>query len=280
MNLRPDLSKPLRIAWAAFAGVALICLVVLWWLSDVGDLPQQVASAEAEMHSLAGAVDMQKRIEEQRAANETLTLTIERLKGATGLIVSAPFLVPAGTPQPGQYFNEQLAVVQDFCRPKAYGRGITYQEKLGFDKKAQVPRDEEAPYLLTMLQLTRKSADIILSTPSPVQSFTIIQPSKQAVLTGPAGRPPLLREYPLRLEVRGSLTDLMWILHRLAQREGDTDYPLIVRSWRIDSKNSNPDDAIQQLDAVYEVAAMQFLTPDERTNAAKKATASPGGRGL
>jgi hypothetical protein len=269
MNLRPDLSKPLLVAWAVFGGVLLLCGGIIWWLADDGDLPTRVTSAEAEMRRLSGPVDLAKRIVAQEQANQTLVATIERLKADTGLTVAAPFLVPANHPQPGQYFNEQLAAVQDFCRPKAQGRSIAYQERLGFENTAKVPRDEDAPYLLTMLQLTRKAADIVLSTPTPVQSFRISQPLKQAVLTGPVGRPPLLKELPLRLDVRGSLADLLWILHHLAQREQQGDYPLIVRSWRIDSKNINPDDGIQQLDAVFEVAAMQFLTKDEREAAAK-----------
>lgn len=273
MNLRPDLRQPLLIAWLAFAGVLLLCAAALWWLSDAGETPQQLETAAAERDGLAGAVDLAKRISEQKQANDTLRQTIKALKDASTFTAVPPFKVPSGTPQPGQYFNEQLAAVQDFCRPKAQNRSIEYQERLGFENTAKVPTDEAAPYLLAMLQLTRKAADIILSTPTPVQSFKITQPLKKAAVTGPVGRPALLREYALRLEVRGSLQDLLWILHRLAQREGDGDYPLIVRRLTIDSKNLNPDDGIQQLSAVFEVAAMEFLSDDERA-AAGKAPAS------
>lgn len=273
MNLRPDLRKPLLIGWAVLAGAVLLCGAVLLWLGDEGDLPTQLTAAEADQRKLAGPVDLAKRIAEQEQANTTLVQTIEHLKAETGLVVTAPFLVPPGHPQPGQYFNEQIAAVQDYCRPKAQGRSIAYQERLGFENTAKVPRDEDAPYLLTMLQLTRKAADVILSTPTPVQSFKITQPLKQAMVTGPTGRPPLLREYPLRLEVRGSLTDLLWILHRLANRDGAGDYPLIVRKWTIDSRNYTPENEIQQLDAVYEIAAMQFLTPTERAAKPGAATA-------
>jgi hypothetical protein len=281
MNLRPDLRKPLLIGWGILAGVVVVCLAVLWWLGDEGELPNQLTAAETDLQKLAGKVDLAQRISEQEKANATLVQTIERLKAETGLVVTAPFLVPPGHPQPGQYFNEQIAAVQDFCRPKAQGRSIAYQERLGFENTAKVPRDEDAPYLLTMLQLTRKAADVILSTPTPVESFRITQPLKQPMTTGPAGRPPLLREYPLRLEVRGKLTDLLWILHHLANREGPGDYPLIVRKWTIDSKNLSPTEKIQQLDAVYEIAAMQFLSPAERTAPKPGAgAASTPGKGL
>lgn len=281
MNLRPDLRQSLLVAWAVFAGALLVCALVVWWMSDSGELPQQLAAAEKERRELEGNIDLAKRIVEQKHANDTLAQTIAALKVSSRFAPESPFKVPANHPQPGQYFNEQLAAVQDYCRPKAAGRSIGYQENLGFPKTAKVHKDEEAPYLLAMLQLTRKAADVILSTPSPVQSFQITQPQKQAIVTGPTGRPPLLREYVLTLMVRGSLSDLLWILHRLAQKDEDSDYPLIVRRITIESKNINPKDDIQQLDAVFEVAAMEFLTDEERAAAAKANLGrATSGRGL
>ena len=279
MNLRPDLRKPLLSAWLTLGGVTVVCLGLAYWLSDAGDVPQQIETAATEQNKLKGAIDLQQRIGQQKQANENLHKTIDQLKTATGFAPVAPFIVPPNTPQPGQYFNEQLAAVQDFCRPKAFSKSIVYQERLGFENTAKVPRDEDAPYLLAMLQLTRKAADIILSTPTPVEKFQITQPSRTSILTGPAGRPPLLREYPLRLEVRASLTDLLWILHTLAKSDSAGDYPLIVRGWRIDSKNINPKDEVQQLDAIFEVAAMRFLSDEERTAVGKNPTPTTG-RGL
>ena len=278
MNLRPDLRSSLLTAWAVFAGALLICGLVIWWMSDSGELPEQLTAAEKEHSQLDGNVDLAKRIVEQKQANDTLSQTITVLKASSRFTPESPFKVPANHPQAGQYFNEQLAAVQDYCRPKAAGRSIGYQENLGFEKTAKVHKDEDAPYLLAMLQMTRKAADVILSTPTPVQSFQITQPQKQATITGPAGRPPLLREYVLTLNVRGSLSDLLWILHRLAQKEEESDYPLIVRRVTIDSKNINPKDDIQQLDAVFEVAAMEFLSEEERA-AAAKANAGRSGNG-
>ena len=279
MNLRPDLRKPLLHAWLTLGGMTAVCLGCVYWLSDAGEVPQQIETAAAEQLKLKGTVDLQRRITQQKDANENLHKTVVQLKAATGFVPISPFIVPPNTPQPGQYFNEQLAAVQDFCRPKAFSKSIVYQERLGFENTAKVPRDEDAPYLLAMLQLTRKAADIILSTPTPVEKFQITQPSRTSILTGPTGRPPLLREYPLRLEVRASLTDLLWILHTLAKSDSAGDYPLVVRGWRIDSKNINPKDEIQQLDAVFEVAAMRFLTDEERATIGKNPTPTTG-RGL
>ncbi len=273
MNLRPDLRQPLLLAWSVFAGAMIICALALWWLSDVKQSSEQLESALAEHAKLTGMVDLANRITEQAAANKKLNETIEGLKKNTGFKLEKSFEVPAGTLQPGRYFIEQFAAVHDFCRDLAEHRSIEFQERLGFETTAKVPSDDAAPYLLAMLHLTRKAASIVLSTPSPVLRFKISQPSKTSTITGPAGRPPLLREYTLKLEVRGNLKDLLWILHRLAQKEGAADYPLIVRRVTIDSKNLNPDQGIQQLDATFEIAAMQFLHDDERIALTKGAIA-------
>jgi hypothetical protein len=117
---------------------------------------------------------------------------------------------------------------------------------------------------MTMLQLTEKAVGIVLAANEPpLESFAITH--ERAVETGPAGRPVLLREYPLTLKVRGSLKDILWILHRLSQFEADgKDYPLILRGLVIQSENAKPKDNIQHLDAVFQLAGMQFLTPEER----------------
>ncbi len=67
--------------------------------------------------------------------------------------------------------------------------------------------------------------------------------------------------------MRGSLRDLMWIQHALSLSEenGAHTYPLILQSWEIVSENAKPKDHINQLDAVFRVAGMQFLTPEERS---------------
>jgi hypothetical protein len=260
-----------------------VCALVLLWFADPGDQPQQIEQARSEHHRLAGEVDLAKRLDGQKDANATLLRTIDELKSATGMQVRSPYLVPANHPQPGQYFNEQLASVQDYLRPKAQGRSIQYKERLGFPKppNGTVPPDDQAPHLLTMLLLTRSVADIVLSTPTPVQSFDITQPFRNAITTGPADRPALLREYALNVKVVGSLRDLLWILHQFAQRTEERDFPLIVRGLTIDSQNLKPSDEIQQLTATFEVAAMQFLTPEERSAPAATTPARSGsGRGL
>ena len=171
--------------------------------------------------------------------------------------------------------------MQDRLRGKARDRSIAYQERLGFERVIAVPKAEDAPYLLTMLMLTEKAASALIETPAdlrPVERFAITQPAKEPQVTGPVGRPPLLREYPLAISVRATLPTLLWIVHRLAQDEGDRDYPLIVRKLEINTPNQESKDNINPLDAVIEVAGMRFLDAAERTAApATKAKAGLGG---
>lgn len=268
MSLRPDVRLPMLKAWSALGATVVVCAGILWWLSDPGDLPDQLDKAKKA--AITGKVDLTVRITDSKAAVKHLEGTIEALKKASGFIPASEFTVPTNHPQPGQFFNERKAAVEDHLRELSHKRSLAYPG-LGFDTTSKVPKNEDAPYLLAMLQLTDKAGSIILSTPTAIQSYRISQPIKYAEITGPDGRPPLLKEYALKLEVRGSLTDLLWIFHALAQVEKSGDYPLVIRRFTIDSKNAKPTDGIQQHDAVYEVAAMSFLSPEDRT----KAVATP-----
>ena len=276
MILRPDVRTPVLKAWGVFAAALVVTGGIIAWLADTGDLPEQQTSAESKGKSISGPIDLAQRITEARAANTHLASTIETLKKGVGFTVVSPYVVPPGERQPGQYFNEKLLAVQDHLRTMARERSVTYQERLGFELTAAVPKDEDAPYLLTMLQLTEKLGTIVLKTPTPVLKFTIRQPEKSAIVTGPADRPPLLKEYPLTLEVRAGLKDILWILHQLAQTDGPAGYPLTVRRFKITSANANPKDEIQQLDAEIEVAGLQFLSETERTSTPVR----PSNRGL
>ncbi len=281
MNLGRELARRQRIRWAVLGGIALLCAGALWWFSDDGGLGEARAKAEEERRALDGPVVLEKRIREQEEANRHLRDTIEALKAGCGFSLAAEYRVPAGHPQPGQYFNERMLAVQDRLRAKASERRVQYQERLGFERTARVPTAAETPYLLAMLQVTDKAGGVILDIPEsakipPVERFAITQPERTAVETGAAGRPPLLREYVLRIELRAQLRTILWVLHRLAHVENDSDYPLILRNLRIDGRNFQETAEVQSLDAVIEVAAMQFLTPEERTAVGRSARPGTG----
>lgn len=270
MNVDRELMRGLRLHWAVLGGLVLVSGLVLWWLADDGGRGEALAGAQGELAKLGGTVVLEQRLREQREANEHLRATIETLKARCGFRLAELYKVPAGIPQPGMYFIERMLAVQDALRPKAQARSVQYQERLGFERTAKVPGVAETPYLLAMLQITEKAAGIVLDNPGevpPVERFAITQPEKGPVDTGTVGRPPLLREYPLRIELRAKLPTVLWILHRLAQVDGPDDFPLILRNLRIDGRNFQENTEVQSLDAVIEVAAMQFLSPEERRTA-------------
>ncbi len=57
-------------------------------------------------------------------------------------------------------------------RQKAQPQSVQYDENVGFPDETVVPPDSEAPYLMTMLQLTERVVNIVLSSEhAPVESF-------------------------------------------------------------------------------------------------------------
>ena len=267
MSLRPDLRKPMRSAWLALAGTTVVLALVVLFLADRGDLPKTLAKAERDHLQRGGGQTLSERISQSKAINDRLATTIEGLKRDTGFTVHSPFLVPVDDRQPGQYFKGQLFKVMDSVREVAARRSIAFDERdrLGFGVKKEVPDDREAQDLLTMLQLVDKCARVVLGTPTPIEKFDIDLPTdRKPVLTGPSERPPLLREYPFTLKVSASLPNLLAVLHALATVNGEDDFPLIVRSLSISSRNLRETSSVYILDAVIDLAGMQFLSVDER----------------
>ncbi len=261
--MRPVVQKETVTGWAVLGGTLLVCLLALWLVSDGGELAGQVAAAQSSLPP-SGKEELRTRVERQREANQNLHLTIEKLKKDASFDIEEPFQIPKDNKQPGYFFKQRFVEVRQGLRLKAEARKIVYDENIGFGADPAVPKDEFALYLMTMLQLTEKVVGIALDTPSPLESLTISHGKE--IETGPESRPALLREFPLKLNVRGSLKDILWILHRLSQVEpGGKDYPVILRGMLIESENVKPRDDVQQLTAEFELAGMRFLTEEERS---------------
>ena len=265
--MMPDMKKEAQTGWLVLAGAAVVVLCTLWFISDGGTLAEQAEQAHAGL-ATGGSEDMQVHVERQVEANHALRTTIEELKGDTDFILAEEFVIKPDDKQPGYFFKRKFVEVRERLRDKAEAKRIAYEPNIGFGADPAVPDDRQAPYLMTMLQLTEKLVAIALDTPIPLESLAVSHGA--AIDTGPESRPVLLREYPLRLEVRGGLKDILWILHRVSQVEKPTadgkrrDYPLILRGFSIKSENAKPKDDISQLDAVFELAAMRFITEEER----------------
>jgi len=263
-----DVKRESRWGWSALGAVAAIGGIALLIITDWGESGRLLDTARSAKKD--GPVAMREQVASQEKANRELTDTIRKLKEQASFQLQDKYLVK-GNPQPGYFFVTVRGPVIEKLKKRAEARGIDYDEWIGFgagknqppDKA--VPDDKDADFLLKMLQLTEKAVNIGLSTPSPLERLLVTHADKEEE-TGPDQRPPLLREYALTLDVRGSLKDILWILHRLSlyERGGAKDFPLILRGLTISGENATPKDDIQQLDAVFEIAGMQFIPDEER----------------
>jgi hypothetical protein len=265
--MMPDVKKEEQTGWLVLAGTAVVVLIALWFISDGGELADAAEQARSGL-AVGGREDMAVHVERQVEANEELRKTIEQLKGQTDFVLAEEFVIRAEERQPGYFFKRKFVEVRERLRDKAEARKISYDQNIGFGADPAVPPDDQAPYLLTMLQLTEKIVGIAFDSERPLESLSVSH--GPAVDTGPDTRPVLVREYPLKLEVRGGLKDILGILHRISQidppgKDGKrSDYPLILRGFSIKSENTSAKDDIQQLDAVFDLAAMRFITEAER----------------
>ena len=280
--MTPDISSPQRAGIAAMAAAILAAGGMCWYMwSDQPVVDERLETARAAAAKITGKEPLRERVDRQRIANTELRANLAELKRQSGFTTSESFRVPPGEREPGAFYLKRFVNVRQGLRDKADARRIDRDERLGFPADDRAPPDADAQPLLDMLELTEKALSVVLEAPDPVEWFKIAHDRPE--LTGPANRPPLLREYPLTLEVRGSLKTILWILHRYGQR-AEGDYPLILRGLKIESDNTKSKDDIQQLEATFQLAAMTFVSDEERgIKAAVKAVSgggvSAGGRG-
>ena len=303
--MRPDITEDMRIGWIALGVAVVIVVIAFFVMHDGGQALKAVTTAEKKYKQNKGNADypLLEQIQLQREANEQLAQNIHVLKTAVGIKPVRPFALPPNyTKQKGLYFRLVYDIVVEYLNNRARFKRIDpYSTNLGFTfADGQVISEEQAEEELIRLQLTVRAMLLALSTPDRLQEITIEH--SPIVLTGPVKRPPLLREYPFTLRVRGSLKDILWLLHQYASDTVPIDtvgdwnklvtqvqrnmgrkiepttskdhFPLILRGLRINSENSEPLDDVTQLDAEFELAGMEFLSDDERETAGSGA----GGR--
>lgn len=283
--MRPDVSRECKQGWIVL-GVAGVMALILGWIAwDDGGLSEQLESERAKLP--AGSTRLADQVKRSREANQNLRATIDELKRQVGFSLEKAFEVnedPMFKQQPGYYFVTKRNSICARLRKRAEQKGIgEFEEYAGFGKGIHQPpddtppKDEDAPDLLRTLQLTDKLVSTCLETPTPLQKLIVLpHGAVKPVAVAPPGRPPLFKEYPVKLQVRGALGDILWILHRLSPgRDADqADYPLILKSLKITSLNISPIQFIPQLDLELTVAGMHFLSDVERDAAGK----TTGGR--
>lgn len=317
--MRPDLSREQRIGWSVCGGAIAVAVGLVLWANDWGDSHATLDKERTAIERENAGQPLNRLIARQRQANDALRQTIDRLKTQNGFAIEPVFQVPGSDPtyarQPGKYFYDVLFPATEKLDERRKAIGIVeYDRYLGFGTGPNVPPNRDVPpdanatYLLTMLQLRLKAAVIALQIEPPLDRIAFDQvqvpPSLKQLETGPENRPPLLREWPMTLSVRGSLRSITQLLYRLSQfpsadatptpapwlrdrnalldelgklgtREFQfTAYPLVTTGFAINSKNRTAKDRSQQLDATFQLAGMQFIADAERGPAA-----APSGRG-
>ncbi len=293
--MRPDTTQDMKVGWISIAVVAAICLLAYFIVSDGGKSAKAVESAlrTYEKHKGEEQYPLMKEIRRQSEANEELARNIESLKNAVGIKPVRPFALPSNfTKQKGLYFRLVFDIAVEYLNDKArFKRVQEYSTSLGFEfRDGQIIEEDQAKEELIRLQLIVRAMLLALSTPDRLQEISIVQ--RKIVVTGPESRPPLLREYPFVLKVRGSLKDILWLMHQYSADTVPMDtvddwnklvthvqsnmkraiepttskdhFPLILRGLKINSENSEPLDNVQQLEAEFELAGMEFLSDAER----------------
>jgi hypothetical protein len=269
-----DISKQVLQGWLVL-GAAVICSLI--GLSVVWDGGASAAQVQAEKDALnGGPEDLAEQVQLARAANARLAETIASLKQGVGFNTEEAYQIasdPEFQRQPEYFFVTKRNAILARLLKRARERGGEYEEYGGFGlgqhrpPPETLPAPEEAIDLLRMLQITEKAVSICLETPTPLEKLLVVPHGKvKPIDVAAPGRAPLLQEYRLTLNLRGSLHDLLWIVHRLSpgrEAAGD-EYPLILKDLKITSDNRSPVEDVQQLDCEITVAGMRFLSDEER----------------
>lgn len=293
--MRPDVSRDLKTGWISIGVASLLAAIGFAIVSDGGTSATQLKKARATYESNKGDTSYRllDQIDAQRQTNEALAENIAELKYAVGIKPIRPFALQSNfREQKGYYHRRLFDIAREYLGERARNMRISkYDNMLGFDfPEGKLVSEEQASEELIRLQLTVRAILLALSTPDRLQEISIEH--GHIIETGPVSRPPLLREYPFTIKVKGSLKDILWLLHQYASDQVQDDtvddwnklvtyvqrnlkrnieptrredhFPLILTGLNINSENSEPLDQIEQLEAEFELAGMQFLSPEER----------------
>ncbi len=315
MTLYPDQQKEMRISWLLLAAITIIGPLILWLVfSGEGVDSKKLKTLERtyKQRQSASPDVLRDQIVRQQEANRQLLANIEDVKKAVGIKKVAPYVVPNVSPyrnDPGSYFNKIYSAIKGELNRMAEGnRLVSYDAKLGYNTEQKSLSKDIVAGELVRLQLITKAVFLALSADKNIQVEQITH--GEIIETGPESRLPLLREYPFRLELRGELKELSWVLHQLEVQQPDekfiralgsfqqsiqskarlemSDYtaedhfPLIVRGWSIENDGKKKGDEFTQLKVILDLAGMEFLEPEERGMATHSTSAQPtyGSQGM
>lgn len=224
--MRPRLDNEVKLNWIILAAVVVIGAGALAWFADWGAGAEQVDEERRRYNNRVGDLLYSEQLNRMRARNDDLSNYLLELQQQVGIREVPPFLMPPDDVKPGLYFTVVYSQIWSVLQQRANRFSVaSYDYQIGFGHLGGRPpaSREEVRYYLTMLQLITKAVYLGLSTPDKtVQHLAIngVDPANRRV-TGPAGRPPLLIEYPFELQVHASLKDILWLLHQLSDDQLD-----------------------------------------------------------
>lgn len=273
-----DAAAQARQGWLVLAGTVVLCLLLAFFA-----VPEETAVDAATMDETQGQL-LSELIRTQRSENQLLAKNLAELKRGVGFTVKREFEVPdeelAYARQPGLFFHDRRNELIQKLDNRAHEKGIQgWDKNIGFADSAgsvpprQPPPNDEADNLLLLLQVTKRVVSICLETPTPLVEILVVPHGQQkgriaelVRTVSPPGRPPLFREYTVSLKLKGSLSDILWVVHRLSPGldEAGLDFPLVLKSFTLTSDNVDLAKPIPQLSITMTVAGLSFLSDKER----------------
>jgi len=300
--MRPSIRKELRNSWLIFGAAVTLSVIGLAALHSYGPDTERLADERAAYETRRGVLPLSDQVGLQQQANHFLGQRIEELKKQTGLRTVPPFRAPPTEENPGVYLVAAYKQIREALDQIARDRHVAeYDSDMGFlthIAQGRPPPADELEHWNKMLQLITKACYLALN--APLNSIKEVRADfggqARVDKTGPAGRPPLLYEYPFELTVRGSLHDVLWLLHELSadrvteeqgrmlawlqrvkrkidqarqQPEDESEFaeaigPLIVRGIRVQSENLLPEQNLQEIEVTFDLAGMEFLDNQQR----------------
>ncbi|MFW5750012.1 MAG: hypothetical protein ACOCZK_00040 [Planctomycetota bacterium] len=242
--MKPNLTRERKRSWGVLAAVFACCALAVAWYHDWGELSQQLATQREQHDSLTGSLELQGLIDAQQGVNQQLRARIEERQRDVGIRARPPFVVPetgrGSADDSGDYFQDLYYAIRESLLNLGQTRGSveSFDTKMGFAfAEGRPPPRDPVERWLTMLQLVTKTC--YLACQSKYREITLIEvapiQAAEGILRGAEGRSPILREYPFSLHVRGTLRDILWLLHQLSydnRASEQTEASQRFQAWR------------------------------------------------
>lgn len=300
--MRPDIRRELRWSYGILAGAAILGGLIawgFWWYAD--DTQSERNKNEDEHTRRSGPINLASEIEIVHNSIDRVRVDTTKYKNEVGMRLISPFELGKEQTNRGYWCGALYDQIRFELQDLGRNHSIQYNAEIGFNRTGDIP-DAEAQYWATMLQHISRVAWLTMYTnripKRGIRNFSI-EPITigKIIATGPTGRPALLREYPFKLKVTGSMVDILWLIHQVTDKmdpevENEllefyasidtkvnsktpnfTPKPasayrqtgrLILGGYDIQAKNRKSDDAYNEHTVTLHLAAMDFLSDEER----------------